>query len=167
MAEALTLLPPAEPHVAAGARCWRFTVQGEAVPQGSFKAITSKVTGYPMLKADNETALNRWRRHVTKTAIAAVPAWLAVPLDAPVYVGLVLVRERSPNDFLADGVTLRKGARRLPDTAPDNDKVERAIFDALTGVAFVNDGRVVGNSTWGRFGGPGETSRVEVTVIPL
>ncbi len=146
---------------------WRFEVIGHPEPQGSFKPIISATTGRAMLKSSNETVLRRWRKLVAETARAKLPPWLAEPLDQPVYVSLIFVRERSPNDYLVDGHTLRKGAPRFPDTKPDVDKLERAMLDALTGVAFVNDSRVVSCVALKRFADLGEAERVIVEVTPL
>lgn len=122
---------------------WHFEVEGAAVPQGSWVAFASKTTGFAMAKPSNEKALNAWRDHVAGTARRALPSWLDQPLDAPCFVSLIFVRARNDSDYLADGVSLRKGAPVFPATAPDIDKLTRAMLDALTGVAFVNDSRVV------------------------
>jgi Holliday junction resolvase RusA-like endonuclease len=171
------LLAPVEPpdgiHEPVEGPALRFEVEGEHVAQGSFKAMISHTTGFAMIKADNESALKRWRKLVAGEAIKALPPWLLgpegepAPHDGPVFVSLIFARARSERDYLADGVTLRKGARRYPDTAPDSDKLERAIFDALTGIVFTNDGRVVSNVTLKRYCQRGESERVIIEVVPL
>jgi len=142
---------------------WLFDVDGVAVPQGSFVAFLSKTTGRAMGKPSNEKELNAWRKLVADTAIYHRPDWLREPWDGPVAVSLVFVRARG-DDYLADGVTLKKGARRYPDTAPDGDKLERAIWDALTGVAFTNDARVVDWHGTKRYAALGERARVDIVV---
>lgn len=139
---------------------WKFEVRGEAVPQGSMVPFISKYDGKARLKPSNEKELKAWRKTVADTALLHRPPWLREPWDGPVYAAFIYIRERSQNDYLADGVTLSKGARRYPDTAPDKDKLDRAMFDALTGVAFTNDGRVVSGPSVKRFAGPGEKARV-------
>lgn len=169
--EQATLLKPVEPPTVPAASpgdsdlfgLYKFEVLGEAVPQGSKKGFLDKF-GHVRVVDDNKTALNRWRKLVAETAAYSKPAWLREPWDGPVFLSLVFVRERSPNDYLADGVTLRKGAHRYPDTAPDGDKLDRAIWDALTGVLFTNDSRVVSWVGAKRFGDVGEQARTLIDV---
>jgi len=143
---------------------WKFEVVGEPIPQGSWVPFISKTTGHAMAKPSNEKALNAWRKLVADTALACRPPWLREPYDGPVYVKLVYVRKRNDSDYLADGVTLRKGAPRFPATAPDIDKLTRAMLDSLTGVAFTNDARVVGAPDLKRFAALDEEERVLVDI---
>ena len=169
--EQATLIEPLAPPAAPTAtddgmrptHVWRFRVWGEAVPQGSKKAFIDKL-GHARCVDDNKTALLRWRRHVGKSAEATRPDWLTAPSDGAIVLSLVFVRERSPNDYLADGVTLRKGARRFPETSPDGDKLDRAMWDALTGIAFTNDARVVSWTGVKRFAEKDERAHVDVDV---
>lgn len=144
-------------------RLWKFRVEGEAVPQGSMVAFISKTTGRAMMKPGNEKALKAWRRHVAQTASASRPPWLREPADGPVYAAFVFVRERG-DDYLADGHTLKKGARRFPDTSPDIDKQVRSCLDALTGVAFTNDARVVTCLATKRYAEKGERAHVDIDI---
>ena len=143
---------------------WKFEVVGEPVPQGSWVPFISKTTGHAMAKPSNEKALNAWRKLVADTAAACRPPWLREPYDGPVYVKLVYVRKRNDSDYLSDGVSLRKGAPRYPATSPDGDKCDRAIWDALTGVAFTNDARVVSWVGVKRFAALDEAERVLVDI---
>jgi Holliday junction resolvase RusA-like endonuclease len=47
--------------------------------------------------------------------------------------------------------------RDLPYVAPDLDKLIRAVLDALTGVAYVDDGQVVSITSTKTYGIPGVT----------
>lgn len=168
--EQATLIAPPPPSVPDGlddlapTHIWRFNVFGKPVPQGSWVPFISKSTGRAMAKPSNEKELNAWRKLVADTANACRPPWLHEPYDGPVYVKLVYVRRRNDSDYLADGVTLRKGAPRYPATAPDVDKLTRAMLDALTGVAFTNDARVVGAPDLKRFAALDEAERVLVDI---
>lgn len=142
---------------------WKFRVEGEAAPQGSMVAFVSKTTGRAMMKPSNEKALKAWRKLVADTARAMRPPWLREPADGSIYVALVFVRERG-DDYLADGTTLKKGARRFPDTSPDIDKLTRAMLDGLTDVAFTNDARVVTCLATKRYAEVGEPAHVLVDV---
>lgn len=162
------LAPPTDPAAAPPDSdlfgLFKFEVPGVAVPQGSWVPFISKTTGHAMAKPSNEKELNRWRKLVAETAAYSKPEWLREPWDRPIFLSVIFVRERSPNDYLTDGVTLRKGAHRFPDTAPDGDKLDRAIWDALTGVLFTNDSRVVSWVGAKRFGDVGEQARTLIDV---
>jgi len=112
----------------------------------------------------NNKALKAWRASVEAQARAQMPAWLRKPWDGAVYLAIVYVRERPASDYLSDGTSLAKGARRYPSTKPDIDKLDRAMLDALTDVAFTDDGRVVTCVSTKRFGAPGERAHVLVDV---
>lgn len=142
---------------------WLFDVPGIAAPQGSWVSFISKTTGRAMGKPSNERELTAWRKTVADHARHCRPPWLAEPWDGPVFLSLLFVRERG-DDYRVDGTTLKKGARRYPDTAPDGDKLDRAVWDALTGVAFTNDARVVSWVGAKRYAAPGEAAHVEVEV---
>lgn len=172
--EQTSIIAPPSPENATGLRpAWRFEVIGHPEPQGSMVPFIGKYDHRAHVKPSNETALKRWRREVERQAREQLPDWLLgpegepMPLDGPVFVSLIVTRKRSPKHYLADGVTLRKGARRYPDTAPDSDKLERAIFDALTGVAFVNDGRIVTNITLKRYCGLDDQPGVGIEIVSL
>lgn len=173
--EQASLLPPLTPPageapVRAVGTPWRFEVVGKPEPQGSWIAFISRTTGKAMAKPRNEKVLYAWREQVALTARALRPRWVreagAEGVDRPVAMSLVFVRSRG-DDYLADGHTLKKGAARFPDTAPDIDKLVRAILDGLTGVAFVNDSRVVSLTATKRFAERGEAEKVEVEITAL
>jgi crossover junction endodeoxyribonuclease RusA len=172
--EQAALLPPVAPpsgpdlHAVeeTTGKIWRFEVEGKPIPQGSWVAFISKSTGHAMAKPSNERELLAWREQVALTAQAQRPGWLREPLDCPVFVALNFVRVRG-DDYLADGHTLRRGAPRYPATAPDVDKLTRAMLDALTGVAFINDSRVVSCVAVKRFAEIGEAEGVLVEIKPL
>lgn len=168
--EQATLISPLSPPVPdlvdeiSITHLWKFEVIGKPIPQGSWKAFISKTTGHAMAKPSNEKELNAWRKLVAETAQACRPPWLREPYDGAVWVKLIYVRKRNDSDYLKDGVTLRKGAPRFPDTSPDIDKLTRAMLDSLTGVAFTNDARVIAAPDLKRFGGLGERERVLVDI---
>lgn len=143
---------------------WKFRVEGEAVPQGSWVPFISKTTGHAMAKPSNEAELNAWRKTVAQTARYNLPPWLREPHNGAVTVKLMLVRKRNDSDYLSDGTTLRKGAPRFPATAPDGDKCERAIWDALTGIAFTNDARIVSWCGSKRFADLSERPHVDIDI---
>ena len=119
-----------------------FDVEGHPVTQGSMKVINGRV-----LHSRGE-ALILWR---TMVALAARRAG-AFPVPNPV--------EMTIEFRLARPKTVK---RNLPYVAPDLDKLIRAVLDALTGIAYVDDGQVVSITSSKVYGEPG----VSVSVISL
>ena len=119
-----------------------FEVEGNPVTQGSMKVINGRV-----LHSRGE-ALILWR---TMVAMAARKAG-CFPMPNPIEMTI---------DFrLPRPKTVR---RNLPYVAPDLDKLIRAVLDALTGVAYVDDGQVVTIKSTKTYGDPG----VKITLDTL
>jgi len=124
-------------------RALRFTVAGPPVPQGSKKSFIHWVGGKPraVLKDDNEKALKAWRRAVAKPAAIALShrqdKGLA-PFDGPMIIQI---------EFRFQMPKTRPKASRLAGTgrkftAPDVDKLCRAVFDGLEDSRLItNDAR--------------------------
>lgn len=115
-----------------------FFVPGVAAPQGSkdFKGMrTSKATGRPhaVLVESSEAKLKPWRESVILVGRHAHRPH--PPIDAPVVVVVTFYRKppkRPQFDY--------------PAVAPDTDKLQRAIGDALEKAGILrNDSRIV---TW-------------------
>lgn len=113
---------------AGGVMTLDFTVSGVPIPQGSLRAFLVK--GRPVVTADNRRDLGTWRQEIAAGARRAG----AVVCEGPVEIMLTfrLPRPRS-----------RPTRVRWPDRRPDLDKLTRAVLDALTGVAWRDDGQVV------------------------
>lgn len=119
-----------------------FEVEGNPVTQGSMKVINGRV-----LHSRGE-ALILWR---TMVALAARRAG-AFPVPNPVE---MTIEFRLPRP--------KTVKRDLPYVAPDLDKLIRAVLDALTGIAYVDDGQVVSINSSKVYGEPG----VSVSIISL
>jgi len=119
-----------------------FEVEGNPVTQGSMKVINGRV-----LHSRGE-ALILWR---TMIAFAARKAG-AFPVPNPVE---MTIEFRLPRP--------KTVKRELPYVAPDLDKLIRAVLDALTGIAYVDDGQVVSINSSKVYGEPG----VSVSLISL
>jgi crossover junction endodeoxyribonuclease RusA len=105
-------------------------VPGLPIPQGSMRAFVAR--GRAHMAHDNRDSLATWRASITQ---AAAHCWGGLPpLDEPVNVTL---------DFWLHRPVSAPRYRRHPDRRPDLDKLTRAVFDALTGVVFTDDARVV------------------------
>lgn len=128
------------------ARPPKLFVPGDAAPQGSKR----HVGGGRMVESSK--ALGPWRERV---ALAAHQHGYPV-LTGPVFVGLEFVRPRP--------VSTPK--RRTPPAIrkPDLDKLNRAILDALTGIAYGDDAQVTELHSIKRLAEIGETPGVWITV---
>lgn len=108
-----------------------FWIPGVAVPQGSKRIGRAGGVGRPILIDDNDARLKPWRAIAINKARYA---WRGQPpLEGPVAVQL--------NFWLPRPATV---TRWRPSVKPDGDKLERAIWDALTAAkVWKDDGQVV------------------------
>lgn len=117
---------------------YSFTVFGTAAPQGS-KRLLGKVM------VESSRRVHPWRSDVRTAALQNKPArW---DMTMPVSVELVFWFPRPASHY-----GIKAGISYLKPTAPiepvssrvgDLDKLCRAILDALTGVAYLDDRQVV------------------------
>lgn len=134
-----------------------FRVEGMApAPQGSKR----HVGGGRMVESCRE--VKPWRLLVAQSAVAA-----GVPLlRGPVRMSVVFVFRRPAGHFRKDG-RLRPSAPAYHCVKPDGSKLLRSTEDALTGLAFEDDARIVG-CTWDkRYAVGDERAGALITVIPL
>jgi crossover junction endodeoxyribonuclease RusA len=129
------------------------TVLGEPIPQGSMRAV-----GRGRMISDN-VRLRPWRDtvawHVRQECMAA---GLTEPLTGPLAVAVTFTLPRPKS---------APKRRWAPDRKPDGDKLERALFDAITaGGAWVDDAQVV-KCEWSKaYPPPGAVPGVTFTVAP-
>lgn len=133
-----------------------FFVPGKAVQQGS-KTMMSKGGKRWMVENANKATksgdvnrLDKWRAAVgwcARKAMRGEPL-----LCEPVKLGVTFVMPRPKSHVLKSGA-LAKGARAFPDVPPDLSKLVRAVEDALTGIVYDDDKRIVTyrNSTGKRY----------------
>lgn len=114
-----------------------FRVDGIPATKGSARAVKSKSTGKALLLASASTKNAReqktWARAVgwaCRAAMRSMP-----PMVGPVDVQIVF--------FLPRPKTVKTPR---PISKHDGDKLTRATWDAMTGIAYVDDGAIV---TWG------------------
>lgn len=105
-------------------------VRGIPQPQGSVRAFRNRKTGQPIIVCKTRST-GEWRQ-----AIKAVLSldWTGPAIDGPVRLSLVF---RLPRPASAPK------KRILPERRPDLDKLVRAVLDALRGIVYVDDARVV------------------------
>ena len=109
-------------------------VPGKARPQGSMRSVIAG--GRVRTFHASRDELLSWRNAV---ADAAADLWGDCPLlDEAVSLGVEFWVQR-PTSVKRDG----KRGRLRPHTTPDLDKLVRAVSDALTGIVFTDDARIV------------------------
>jgi len=112
-----------------------FSVLGTARPQGSKR----HVGGGRMVEMGKD--LKPWRSAI---GMEAANAMTEQPWTCPVRVKLTffLIRPKGHFGTGRNALTLKPSAPRFPSSTPDLDKLVRAVLDALTGIAFRDDGQV-------------------------
>jgi len=132
-----------------------FTVVGNPATKGSARAVRDKRTGKARLlasaSAKNERGQRAWATAVGWAARAAV----RVPVEGPVMVK-VLFR-------IATTDPKRDGAHHAVNGRQDLDKLLRCTLDALTGIAYHDDGQisqVIASKRW-TTGEPGAEITIE------
>lgn len=118
-----------------------FMVRGLPAPQGSKRAIVNRHTGKAVVM-EQSTRVRPWRSDVRDGALAVLGPH--APWSGPVGVDLDfrLPRPRGHYGTGRNAELLRAGAPLWPAKPPDLDKLARAILDALTGLAYLDDSQV-------------------------
>jgi hypothetical protein len=119
----------------------KFFVPGLPITQGSKRAFVNKYTGRAQLVED-AARLKPWRACVS---MAAAQALAKRPhFKGPVRIRLQFLFPR-PKSHYGTGRNhnvLKATAPSWPTGKPDLDKLQRAVFDALTHVVWVDDSQV-------------------------
>ena len=109
-----------------------FFVPGKPVGQGSKRYLGKGVL------VETAKGLKAWRTDIRSTAMQYFPA----PIEGPVTLCLTFSYNRPKSHRNAAG-GLRKGYCVEKVSAPDLDKLARAVGDALTGVAYRDDAQII------------------------
>lgn len=118
----------------------RIRTVGVPAPKGSKKAFPNpKNPQRPIVVDDNPKSLKAWHAAVAQAARDAM-AELGHP---PVMEGPIAVRAVF---YLPTPKSLSPRWRWLPTTKPDLDKLERATWDAMTGIVYRDDALIVDGS---------------------
>ena len=145
-----------------------FWIDGVPIPQGS-KSVDRR-NGYTF---DANKNLRPWRKHVATAAAAAMKddAYGGLPtFDGPLGARLDFYMPRPKGHYRTGRFShlLRTDAPRWPAVKPDVDKLERAIFDALTTAGvWADDARVVHSDTWKRYAHQSEQPGVRIQIWTL
>lgn len=126
-----------------------FHVEGIPAPQGSKKHVGNG------RMVESSKALKPWRERV---------AWTARECGVPLRLGAVVVRL----EFVMPRPVSTPKSRTPPALRkPDIDKLTRGVFDALSGLCFEDDARVVDLRASKRLAGLGEKPGVTVTIADV
>lgn len=137
-----------------------FEVRGLPVPQGSKQAFV--VGKRAVVTERGQATLKPWRSQIAAAAAELVEEPLAGPLS--IALTFALPRPKSHYRTGARAGELRETAPAWVETRPDIDKLTRAVLDALTGVAYRDDGQVAELKAHKMFGArPG----VAVSIVHL
>jgi Holliday junction resolvase RusA-like endonuclease len=110
----------------------RFTAIGDAKAQGSTEARF--VPSLNRTVSHEKPKVLDWRRTIAWSATRELPEGFTL-LDGPLILEATFFRPR-PKSW--------KKARHYPTSAPDLDKLVRAVGDALKGVLYRDDSQIVG-----------------------
>lgn len=113
-------------------------VFGLPVPQGSKQAFV--VGKRAVVTERGQATLKPWRSSIAAAAAELVEEPLAGPLS--IRLAFTLPRPKSHYRTGARAGELRDTAPKWVETRPDIDKLARAVLDALTGVAYRDDGQI-------------------------
>lgn len=124
-----------------------FTVFGNLVTKKAHKSYINKRTGKIGTYSDDKQ--KNWEMLIAWTASQHRPDKL---LDEPLSVEATfyLLKPKS-----------RPKKCKYPDRKPDHDNLEKALYDALEGIIYVNDSRIVDKVFRKRYGDP---PRVEIII---
>lgn len=121
-------------------------VTGVPAPKGSGRAmlIGGKARHVPSGSSANQRALRAWTNAIT-AAFDALPERPAPIAGRPLRVAIAF-RFARPDSHFGTGRNadrLKPSAPERPTSKPDVDKIARSTLDALTGLAFDDDARIV------------------------
>lgn len=114
-----------------------FYVPGLPIPKGSARAFVCR--GRAIVCQDNAARQKPWAKAIAVTARAHG----VTVAPGPVSIALAFAMPRPKAQTDAAGTVRAAYAARQPATRPDLDKLARCVLDALTGVAWLDDGQVV------------------------
>lgn len=137
-----------------------FFVPGTPAPQGSKRYLGNG------RMVESSKRVKPWRADIRTTALANFPQ----PLTGPIRLDLTFVMPR-PKSHYGTGRNAGKLKNSAPDChtqKPDLDKLVRAVGDALTGVAYLDDSQIIVGAYMKRWAcSTNDQPGVHITVVPL
>lgn len=140
------------------------TVHGQPAPQGSKRPFRNQTTGR-LHMAEQSKRVAPWRQDVKHAALAVLgDDWTL--LDGPLAVSMVFTFARPKGHWRTgrNAHLLRGSAPARPAGIPDLSKLARSTEDALTGVLWVDDARIVEYRRFGKWWAG--SSDVDVLTVP-
>lgn len=143
--------------------CVIIRVLGRPAPKGNARAFVNKKTGRAVLSSfgsgDLEKRLRSWDTAVREAARATLgrldaPRFVDKQLEAIAY--FYLARPQGHYGTGKNAGKLKANAPPRPRTSPDVDKLARSTFDALHGIVFEDDARIVRLVVEKRWAAPGQ-----------
>ena len=138
-----------------------FDVTGWPAPQGSKRAFRHAKSD-KVIMVEQSKRLAPWRHTVATCAIEAMDG-LEMFKDTALHLGVAFRFTRPMGHWGKSG--LRPSARIYPSVMPDLSKLIRAVEDALTGVVWDDDARVVAIRAIKRYALSGEGPGAEIVVM--
>lgn len=126
---------------------YTFVIEGRCPTKGSANSFIDPRSSRKIWKADN-SRLRSWTKDAKKAAMAARVPLIYKPHGVQMDVTVEFVKPKTAKQV-------------VPSVKPDADKLLRAIFDAMTGIAYADDSQVVAVALMKAYG-PSE--RVTVTI---
>lgn len=134
-----------------------FFVPGIPAPQGNHQAFV--VNGRAVI-TERKGPVQQWRADVMYAALHATsqdapssidhPAWEPYICPVAIVVGFVMPRPKHHYGTGRNAALLKPGAPIWHTHKPDGDKLQRAIFDALTQAHVWRDDALVVKSAWSK-----------------
>jgi Holliday junction resolvase RusA-like endonuclease len=142
----------------------RFEVHATPAPQGSKRIVPTAAGPRPV---ESSKHVRSFRSAVAEAAAEAFAG--KAPLPGAISLRVVLWNRRPATHWRTGkrAGELRPSAPTWKTSAPDLDKVIRAVADALTGTAYVNDGQIAHISAVDRYAPVGYAPRVVILVREL
>lgn len=139
----------------------RFTVYGVPVSKGNLRAIHMKGMQYPVVTESNRSTKS-WQQLVAEgasRAIQALPSHDRAVLDTGVRLTVAFYMPR-PKKYR------KRGVEPAHVKKPDCSKLLRAVEDALTKVAYLDDAQVVDLIVSKRYASVDDAPHVDICVEP-
>lgn len=136
----------------------RLTVLGTPAPKGSMRAILrgGRAIGVPGSSDAGKAKIEAWSTAVRCAALEVCGDREApVFVQVPIRIAIVFRMARPAGHYSKSTGALKPSAPRYPATKPDGDKLERTTWDALTGIVFDDDARIVAWSAVKEYARPG------------
>jgi Holliday junction resolvase RusA-like endonuclease len=141
------------------------TVYGRPQPAGSKRGFVNKRTGKVII-TDDAKGSRPWKQEIAGAAEALVAEMGHTPWDEPLSLTVIFYLKRPASHYRSgkNSDLLKPSAPLYPMTKPDTTKLLRAVEDALNGIVWRDDSRVVLQIAKKEYGA---VERCEITVTPM